>query len=157
RHGIRVDRPYLEELSAEFNAEVRRLEKAVWDAAGEEFNVGSNPQLQVILYDNLGLTRGKKIKTGFSTDAQHLDSIRHEHPMVDMLLQSREVEKLRSTYTDALLPLIGDDGRIHTRFNQAAAATGRLSSESPNLMNIPIRSEIGRRIRRAFIAEDGWE
>ena len=157
RTGIRVDRDYLEELSAEFHAEVTRLTQAIYDMCGEEFNINSNPQLQVILYDKLGVPRGKKIKTGFSTDAQHLESLRYDYPVCDLLLQYREVEKLRSTYTDALLPLIGPDGRIHTRFNQASAATGRLASESPNLMNIPVRSEIGRRIRRAFVAEDGWE
>ena len=154
--GIRVDVAYLEELSAGLTGRIRQLEREIWDDAGEEFNVNSTPQLRRVLFEKLGLRPGKKTKTGFSTDAATLESLREDHPVVERLLEYRNLEKLRSTYTDALPPLVDPaDGRIHTSFRQTAAATGRLSSENPNLMNIPIRTEVGRQIRRAFVPADG--
>jgi DNA polymerase-1 len=124
--------------------------------AGEPFNVNSTDQLRSILFDKLGLPVLKKTSTGKpSTDASVLRKI--EHPLVEALLEYRELEKLRSTYVDGYLPLIEADGRIHTRFNQMAATTGRLSSDRPNLQNIPVRSESGRTIRRAFVAGEGAE
>jgi DNA polymerase I len=156
RRGIRVDREFLGELSAELNAECDRLMRAIWGHAGEEFNVNSTPQLRAVLFDKLGLVPVKKTKTGPSTDADSLQKMRDEHPIVEELLQYREVEKLRSTYADALPPLVAGDGRVHATFKQTDTTTGRISSEAPNLQNVPVRTAGGRELRRAFIAEDGW-
>lgn len=152
--GIGVDREYLVGLGDELRARLVDLEKKVVDLAGEPFNVNSTDQLRAILFDKLGLPVLKKTSTGKpSTDASVLKKM--DHPLVDALIEYRELEKLRSTYVDGYLPLIGVDGRIHTRFNQMAATTGRLSSDSPNLQNIPVRSDAGKTIRRAFIAAEG--
>jgi DNA polymerase-1 len=154
--GIRVDRTFLGELSAELNAECDRLMRAIWGHAGEEFNVNSTPQLRAVLFDKLGLVPVKKTKTGPSTDADSLQKMRDEHPIVEELLQYREVEKLRSTYADALPPLVAADGRVHATFKQTDTTTGRISSEAPNLQNVPVRTAGGRELRRAFVAEEGW-
>ncbi len=129
------------------------LKAEVYEQAGEEFNLNSPPQLRAILYDQLGLQPGKKTPKGeLSTDASVLEKLRDAHPIVDALLQWRELDKLNSTYLEALPKLVDPrDGRVHTTFNQAAAATGRLSSTNPNLQNVPIRTELGRQIRRAFV------
>lgn len=154
--GIGVDRAYLEEMGAELRSQIAELEKKLHELAGEPFNVNSTEQLRAILFDELGLPVIKKTSTGKpSTDASVLKKL--DHPLVTTLLEYRELEKLRSTYVDGYLPLIHPDGRIRTRFNQMAATTGRLSSDSPNLQNIPVRSESGRTIRRAFIAGEGNE
>ena len=155
--GIRIDTAFLGELSTKLNAECRRLEASIHEHAGEPFNVNSTPQLRTVLFDKLGLTPVKKTKTGPSTDAESLQKLQGEHPIIDDLLRYREVEKLRNTYVDALPPLIGTDGRIHATFNQLATTTGRISSEVPNLQNIPIRTDEGKEIRRAFIAADGCQ
>ncbi|HVM12438.1 MAG TPA: DNA polymerase I [Actinomycetota bacterium] len=156
--GITLDVPYLRGMSEEVGDRMRSLEAEIYEHAGEEFNLNSPPQLRVILYERLGLTPGKRTKTGFSTDADTLEKLRHQHPIVDRLLAYRELSKLKSTYLDALPPLVRPDtGRIHTTFNQVAAATGRLSSVNPNLQNIPVRGDLGRQIRRAFVAgREGW-
>lgn len=152
--GIGVDRQYLEALGEDLRKKLVELERKIVELAGEPFNVNSTDQLRAILFDKLGLPVLKKTSTGKpSTDASVLKKM--DHPLVEALLEYRELEKLRSTYVDGYLPLIAADGRIHTRFNQMAATTGRLSSDSPNLQNIPIRSESGRTIRRAFIAAPG--
>jgi DNA polymerase-1 len=131
------------------------LEGEIQGLAGHEFNVNSTPQLRTVLYDELGLTPGRKTKTGYSTDAATLESLREAHPIIDVLLQYREVEKLRSTYGESLLAEVAEDGRIHASFRQTVARTGRLSSDRPNLHNIPVRTDAGRRFRRAFVpAED---
>lgn len=154
--GIGVDRAYLEEMGADLRDKIAQLEKQLHELAGEPFNVNSTDQLRAILFDQLGLPVIKKTSTGKpSTDASVLKKL--DHPLVTALLEYRELEKLRSTYVDGYLPLIDPDGRIRTRFNQMAATTGRLSSDSPNLQNIPIRSESGRTIRRAFVAGSGNE
>jgi DNA polymerase-1 len=154
--GIGVDRAYLQEMGADLRERLNRLDAQVQELAGEPFNVNSTDQLRLILFDKLGLPVIKKTSTGKpSTDASVLKKM--EHPLVDALLEYRELEKLRSTYVDGYLPLVDADGRIHTRFNQMAATTGRLSSDRPNLQNIPVRSESGRTIRRAFIAGEGAE
>jgi DNA polymerase I len=129
------------------------LRADVYRHAGEEFNLNSPPQLRVMLYEKLGLSPGKKTPKGqLSTDASVLEKLRDQHPVVDALLQWRELDKLNSTYLEALPRLVDPrDGRVHTSFNQAVAATGRLSSSNPNLQNIPVRSELGRQIRRAFV------
>jgi DNA polymerase-1 len=153
--GVRVDTKELRRIADGLVAECARLESVIHELAGETFNVNSTPQLRTVLYDRLGLTPGRKTKTGFSTDASTLEKLRGQHPIVDTLLSYREVEKLRSTYGETLIAEVADDGRIHATFGQTVARTGRLSSDRPNLHNIPVRSEEGRRLRRAFIPADG--
>jgi DNA polymerase-1 len=154
--GIGVDRAFLEQLGSDLRARLAELESSIHEAAEGPFNVNSTLQLREVLFDRLGLPVHKKTPKGVpSTDASVLEKLREEHPIVDDLLRYRELEKLRSTYVDALIPLIEGDGRVRGRFNQMAAATGRLSQEQPNLQNIPVRSEEGRIIRRAFVAEPG--
>ncbi len=153
--GVRVDTAELRRIADGLIAECARLEAEIHKLAGETFNVNSTPQLRAVLYDRLGLTPGRKTKTGFSTDASTLEKLRGQHPIIDTLLSYREVEKLRSTYGETLLAEVADDGRIHATFGQTVARTGRLSSDRPNLHNIPVRSEEGRRLRKAFIPADG--
>jgi DNA polymerase-1 len=154
--GIQVDSDYLEELGESLRDRLATLESKIHDLAGEPFNVNSATQLRVVLFEHLELPVLKKTPKGQpSTDAGVLEKLAEEHPIVELLLEYRQLEKLRSTYVDGLLPLIADDGRLHASFNQMAASTGRLSSERPNLQNIPVRSEEGRTIRRAFVARKG--
>jgi DNA polymerase-1 len=153
--GILVDRQFLDDLRAELTTECDRLMRQLWAHAGEEFNVNSTPQLRTLLFDKLGLTPVKKTKTGPSTDADSLQKMIDEHPIVEDLLRYREVEKLRGTYAEALPPLIGPDGRIHATFKQTDTTTGRISSEGPNLQNVPVRTADGREFRRVFVAADG--
>ncbi|HUF85601.1 MAG TPA: DNA polymerase I [Acidimicrobiia bacterium] len=153
--GVRIDRRFLDELRGELSKSCEDLIGRIHAHAGEEFNVNSTPQLRRILFEKLGLVPVKKTKTGPSTDADSLQKMAAEHPIVEDLLRYREVEKLRSTYADALPPLIGDDGRIHATFKQTDTTTGRISSEAPNLQNVPVRTADGREMRRAFIADEG--
>jgi DNA polymerase I len=155
--GVGVDSLYLKELAQELTAEANKAEAEVHEAAGEVFVVNSVPQLRRILFEKLGLKTDKKTKTGYSTDAQSLEKLRGEHRIIEPLLRYREMEKLRSTYGESLIAEVASDGRIHASFNQTVARTGRLSSDQPNLHNIPIRSEEGRRFRRAFIPREGTE
>ena len=150
--GVALDREALAVLDREFGAEISRLEQGIYTDVGHEFNLGSPKQLEQVLFFELNLPKGKRTKTGFSTDASVLEELRPAHPMIDKLLEWRVYTKLRSTYVEALPSLIAADGRLHTTFHQAVAATGRLSSSDPNLQNIPIRTELGRKIRRAFVA-----
>jgi len=154
--GILVDRDYLEKLNAEFGAKMVLLEGTIQQLGGEEFNVNSNLQLQRILFEKLALPKTRKIKTGYSTDAAELEKLAGTHPIIASLLEYREVAKLKNGFSEMLLALIDShSGRIHTTYEQCTAATGRLSSSAPNLQNIPIRGELGRQIRRAFIAPPG--
>ncbi len=155
RAGIRLDVARLQDISRRFGARAEELERRVWELAGEEFTIGSPQQLAPILFEKLGLSRKRRGKTGYSTDARVLQAIRHEHEIIPAIEEWREVTKLKSTYLDAFPELIAPDGRLHTTFNQAATATGRLSSTNPNLQNIPIRTEQGREIRACFVAERG--
>ena len=151
--GILVDEGYLDAFNRELGERMDSLQARVQEHAGESFNVNSHPQLSRILFEKLGLPKTKKIKTGYSTDASELGKLAGSHPIIDALLEYREVAKLRTGFTDSLLSLVNaDTGRIHTTYEQAAAATGRLSSSAPNLQNIPIRADLGRQIRRAFVA-----
>jgi DNA polymerase-1 len=151
-YGIQLDGAYLDEIGEGVRDRMATLMHQIYEIAGREFNLNSPPQLREVLYGELGLQPGKKTPKGeLSTDASVLEKLRDEHPVVDALLSWRELDKLNSTYLEALPKLAGPDGRVHTTFNQAAAATGRLSSTNPNLQNIPVRSEVGRQIRRAFI------
>jgi DNA polymerase I len=151
--GVRLDVPYLEEMGESVRDRMATLRAEVFRHAGQEFNLNSPPQLREILYEQLGLQPGKKTSKGqLSTDASVLEKLRDAHPIVDALLSWRELDKLNSTYLEALPRMVDAiDGRLHTTFHQTVAATGRLSSSNPNLQNIPIRSELGRQIRRAFI------
>ncbi|HUP83677.1 MAG TPA: DNA polymerase I [Candidatus Limnocylindria bacterium] len=151
--GVAIDRAALAELSTTFSAEIARLEQEVYEAVGHEFTIGSPKQLEQVLFYELNLPRGRRTKTGFSTDAAVLEDLRAAHPAIDKILDWRLYSKLRSTYVESL-PLLLDPrtGRLHTTFHQAVASTGRLSSTDPNLQNIPIRSELGRKIRHAFVA-----
>jgi DNA polymerase-1 len=157
--GIRIDTAYLQELSNELGATLARLEAEARAAAGVEFNLASPKQLGELLFDSLGLDRKKsrRTKTGWSTDANVLEKLEDDHPVVPLVLEHRTLSKLKSTYVDALPSLMEPEtGRVHTDFNQAVTATGRLSSSNPNLQNIPIRTEFSRRIRKAFLPQEGW-
>ena len=151
--GILVDDAYLSGLNQDLGERMTSLQAKVQEHAGESFNVNSHPQLAHILFDKLGLPKTKKIKTGYSTDAAELGKLAGRHSIIDTLLEYREVAKLKTGFTDSLLSLVNTrTGRIHTTYEQAAAVTGRLSSSAPNLQNIPIRADLGRQIRRAFVA-----
>jgi len=154
--GVGVDVDELRRLRDRLVADVERHRLGIVEAAGHEFNVNSTPQLREVLFDELGLTPQKKTKTGFSTDAASLEKLAGQHPIIEHLLAYREVEKLRSTYGDGLLIEVGTDQRIHATFNQTVARTGRLSSDQPNLHNIPVRSELGREFRKAFVPAPGF-
>ncbi|HVT57596.1 MAG TPA: DNA polymerase I [Thermoanaerobaculia bacterium] len=153
--GILLDTVYLREMSVELGRELQELEEGIWKQAGERFNLNSPQQLGIVLFERLGLPAGKRTQKtrSYSTGAETLEELAvRGYPIAQLLLRYRELSKLKSTYVDALPSLVGADGRLHTRFNQAVAATGRLSSANPNLQNIPVRTELGQRIRRAFIA-----
>ena len=157
--GIRIDVPYLQSLSKEMGTTLQRLESDAKAAAGVDFNLASPKQLGELLFDTLGLDRKKsrRTKTGFSTDATVLEKLGNDHPVVPLVLEHRVLSKLKSTYIDALPQLVeAETGRVHTDFNQAVTATGRLSSSNPNLQNIPVRTEYSRRIRKAFLPQEGW-
>jgi DNA polymerase-1 len=154
RAGIAVDVPYLHELSHEITTRLEQVEQELNEIAGRAINPNSARQLAPLLFEELGLPPGRRTKTGFSVDSEVLEGLRHRHPIVDLILEHRTLAKLRSTYVDALpLQVNASTGRVHTSFNQTIAATGRLSSTNPNLQNIPIRTELGRRVRRAFVAD----
>ncbi|MCP9772247.1 DNA polymerase I [Synechococcus sp. Tobar12-5m-g] len=157
--GIRIDTAYLAELSLELGDQLLRLDQEAKAAAGVDFNLASPKQLGELLFDTLGLDRKKsrKTKTGWSTDAAVLEKLEDDHPVVPLVLEHRILSKLKSTYVDALPLLVEPEtGRVHTDFNQAVTATGRLSSSNPNLQNIPIRTVFSRRIRKAFLPQEGW-
>jgi len=157
--GIAIDLDWFMSLKTRFKAERERVEREIWDAAGEEFNINSNPKLRVILFEKLGLPVKKKTATGPSTDASVLQELAEEgHALPALLMEYREIFKLEGTYIDALPKLVHPrDHRLHTSFNQTVAATGRLSSTDPNLQNIPNRRELGREIRRGFVPRAGWK
>jgi DNA polymerase-1 len=153
--GCKLDTERLAQISTRVKDEAAALEREIFDLCGEEFMIGSPKQLEEILFKRLGLSRKRRGKTGYSTDARVLQAIRHEHPVIPKIERWRELTKLAQTYLDALPLLLGPDKRLHTTFNQTAATTGRLSSNNPNLQNIPIRTPLGREIRSCFVAEAG--
>ncbi len=156
REGLKLDAERLAEIGAGFGERIATLEKEIFELAGHEFTIGSPQQVGQVLFEELGLTRKRRGKTGFSTDARVLAQIRDEHPIIEKIESWRELTKLKNTYLDSLPDLIDPDtGRVHTTFNQATATTGRLSSTNPNLQNIPIRTEVGRPVRGCFVAERG--
>jgi DNA polymerase I len=156
REGVKLDVERVAEISGRVAERITGLEREIWKLAGEEFTIGSPQQLSEILFNKLGLSKKRRGKTGFSTDARVLQAIRGEHAIIEKVEDWRELSKLKSTYLDALPELIdARTGRLHTTFNQTATTTGRLSSTNPNLQNVPIRTELGREIRSCFVAEDG--
>ena len=153
--GIVCDREYLDEFGRKLEGEIANLEKEIFELAGEEFNIKSTQQLGDILFEKLQLPHGKKTKKGYSTSADVLEKVKDDHPIVPKVLEYRNLTKLASTYIEGMKPLIADDGRIHCHFQQTVTQTGRISCTEPNLQNIPVRQELGRRIRRAFKAGEG--
>jgi DNA polymerase-1 len=153
--GVKIDTYRMGEITARLADRVEELESRAYELAGEEFMLGSTQQVARILFEKLELTPGRKGKTGYSTDTRVLRTIRGEHALIEVIEEWRELTKLLNTYLGPLPALIGDDGRLHTTFNQAVAATGRLSTSNPNLQAIPVRTELGREIRSAFVAETG--
>jgi DNA polymerase-1 len=155
RTGVKLDTARLASISSKVAVRIDELEREIYALAGEEFTIGSPQQLGEILFERLGLSRKRRGKTGFSTDARVLQAIRSEHEIIPKIEEWREYSKLKSTYLDALPDLVDGESRLHTTFNQTATTTGRLSSTDPNLQNIPIRTELGREIRECFVAADG--
>ena len=156
RDGVAVDKQGIEEFSVKLETEIADLQQKVYDIVGEEFNLNSPKQLGVALFEKLGLPHGKKTKTGYSTSADVLENLRYDYPVVDYLLRYRTVSKLKSTYCDGLLKVICDDGRVRSTFKQTETRTGRLSSTEPNIQNIPVRTPLGRQMRKFFKAKEGY-
>jgi DNA polymerase-1 len=157
RNGVALDTELLRDMSHSLGKEMLRLEAEVYNSLGYRFNINSSQQLSRILYEDLKLPRSRKTKSGYSTEASALEELKGTHPIIELVLQYRQLAKLKSTYTDAFPALVNPKtGRLHTSFNQTGTTTGRLSSSEPNLQNIPIRGELGGKIRQAIIAEPGW-
>ncbi len=156
REGVRIDEQALKDYGEELGSKIKELEQQIFEETGEEFNLNSPKQLGVILFEKLGIPGGKKTKTGYSTNAEILEKLAPEYPVISKILEYRQLAKLKSTYADGLVNQIGSDGRIHGTFNQTITATGRISSTDPNLQNIPIRMEMGKKIREVFIPKDGY-
>lgn len=154
--GFGVDRQGIENYGKILSMQIKALEAEIYESAGVKFNINSPKQLGKVLFEDLGLPCKKKTKSGYSTNAEVLESLKYDHPVVEMVLQYRTLSKLNSTYCEGLLKVIEDDGRIHSSFNQTETRTGRISSTEPNLQNIPVRTELGREMRRFFCAKDGW-
>ena len=154
--GVKVDKEKLNELGSQFKEIIKKLESEIYKISGEEFNINSPKQLGVILFEKLGLTVIKKTKTGYSTNAEVLDKLKDQSPIIDKIIEYRQIVKLNSTYVEGLLSIINPiDGRIHSSFNQTITTTGRISSTEPNLQNIPVKLEMGRNIRKVFISDKG--
>ena len=156
QHGVKTRKEELAAYGEKLAGRIAELEQSIWKKAGEQFNINSPKQLGEILFDKMGLKGGKKTKTGYSTAADVLEKLAPDYPIVAEILEYRGLAKLKSTYADGLSAFIGEDGRIHTKFQQTITATGRLSSTEPNLQNIPMRTELGRQIRKVFVPEDGY-
>ncbi len=154
--GFMVDRKALSEFTQKISVELADIQRGIYELAGEEFNINSPKQLGVILFEKMGLPVKKKTKSGYSTNAEVLESLQDENPIVEKILWFRTLSKLHSTYGEGLLKVIGEDGRIHSSFIQTETRTGRISSTEPNLQNIPVRKEIGREMRKFFVAPKGW-
>ena len=154
--GFAVDRQGIADYGSMLSQQIDELEKTIYGQAGGQFNINSPKQLGKVLFEDLGLPVKKKTKSGYSTNAEVLESLRYDNPIVDNVLRYRALAKLNSTYCEGLLKVIADDGRIHSSFNQTETRTGRISSTEPNLQNIPVRTELGREMRKFFCAKDGW-
>lgn len=154
--GVQIEAEALKFYGDQLGNKIIELEASIYELAGEKFNINSPKQLGVVLFDHMGLPNGKKTKTGYSTAADVLDKLAPDYPVVSMILEYRQLTKLKSTYADGLANYIGEDGRIHGKFNQTITATGRISSTEPNLQNIPVRMELGRLIRKVFVPQEGY-
>ena len=154
--GFAVDKQGIEDFGKMLKENIENLKSEIYNSVGREFNINSPKQLGVALFEDLALPCKKKTKSGYSTSADVLESLKNQHPVVSMVLQYRRLSKLNSTYCEGLLKVIGDDGRIHSSFNQTETRTGRISSTEPNLQNIPVRTELGREMRKFFTAREGW-
>ncbi|GIS82808.1 MAG: hypothetical protein CM1200mP15_14400 [Dehalococcoidia bacterium] len=155
RSGIRLDSGILHEMSGDLNQHMHETEMELYQSIGHTVNINSPQQLSDLLFKELGLPKTKRTKTGYSTDANSLESLKGLHPVVDQILEYRQISKLKSTYVDSLPELVNPNtGRIHTTYHQTGSATGRVSSSDPNLQNIPVRTELGKQVRKAFIADD---
>ena len=154
--GIRVQGEELKAYGDKLLVRIQELEQEIYRQAGEEFNINSPKQLGVILFEKMGIPGGKKTKTGYSTAADILEKLAPDNPIVENILEYRQLSKLKSTYADGLGNVIEEDGRIRSTFNQTITATGRISSTEPNLQNIPVRMELGRLIRKVFVPEEGY-
>jgi len=154
--GIEIDRAGIEKFGKALKEDITRIESEIHELAGRDFNVSSPKQLSEILFDELGLPPKKKTKSGYSTNAEVLEELRNEHPIIGLVLEYRQLTKLNSTYVDGILKVVHDDGRIHSFFRQTETRTGRISSTEPNMQNIPVRTELGRNMRKFFIAKKGY-
>ncbi|MBQ8727678.1 MAG: DNA polymerase I [Oscillospiraceae bacterium] len=154
--GVKIDTEGVKNFGEMLSSDIEGLESQIYFMAGKEFNINSPKQLGEVLFEDLGLPAGKKTKTGYSTNAEILDGLRDKHPIVDLVLQYRQLSKLLSTYVDGLLKVVGEDGRIHSNFKQTETRTGRISSTEPNMQNIPVRTETGREMRKFFVAKEGY-
>ena len=153
--GVRTDKKGVKEFGVYLSEQIEEMQQLVYDEAGHQFKIGSPKQLGEVLFSEMGLPHGKKTKTGYSTNAEILESLRDEYKIVDYVLKWRQFSKLKSTYVDGLLKTVGKDGRIHSVFKQTETRTGRISSTEPNMQNIPVRTSLGRNMRKFFLAEDG--
>lgn len=156
RNGVKAEGEALKIYSSQLGKRIEKLEKEIYEEAGESFNINSPKQLGVVLFETLKIPGGKKTKTGYSTAANVLEKLAPDYPVIHKILEYRQYTKLKSTYADGLVSYIGEDGRIHSKFNQTITATGRISSTEPNLQNIPVRMELGRLIRKVFVPEEGY-
>ncbi len=156
-HGVKADTDGIREFGNKLCEEIEGLEQQIYFLAGKQFNIGSPKQLGVILFEEMGLPSGKKTKTGYSTNAEVLEGLRNKHPIIELILMYRQYTKLQSTYVEGLLKAVAADGRIHSVFKQTETRTGRISSTEPNLQNIPVRTELGRSMRRFFVSEDDYQ
>ncbi len=154
-YGVKIDSDGIKRFGESLTEEMSGIEQQIYFMAGHEFNIGSPKQLGVVLFEEIGLPAGKKTKTGYSTNADVLENLRDKHEIVDLILQYRQLSKLNSTYVEGLLKVVAEDGRVHSFFKQTETRTGRISSAEPNVQNIPVRTELGRNMRKFFVAEEG--
>ena len=154
-YGVKIDKEGIKRFGETLTEEMSGIEQQIYFMAGHEFNIGSPKQLGVVLFEEMGLPAGKKTKTGYSTNAEVLENLRNKHEIVDLILQYRQLSKLNSTYVEGLLKVVAEDGRVHSLFKQTETRTGRISSAEPNVQNIPVRTELGRNMRKFFVAEEG--
>ncbi len=154
-YGVKIDKEGIKRFGETLTEEMSGIEQQIYFMAGHEFNIGSPKQLGVVLFEEMGLPTGKKTKTGYSTNAEVLENLRNKHEIVDLILQYRQLSKLNSTYVEGLLKVVAEDGRVHSLFKQTETRTGRISSAEPNVQNIPVRTELGRNMRKFFVAEEG--
>ena len=154
-YGVKIDKEGIKRFGETLTEEMSGIEQQIYFMAGHEFNIGSPKQLGVVLFEEMGLPTGKKTKTGYSTNAEVLENLRNQHEIVDLILQYRQLSKLNSTYVEGLLKVVAEDGRVHSLFKQTETRTGRISSAEPNVQNIPVRTELGRNMRKFFVAEEG--